>query len=200
MSPNPKPTWSSLPSPIPDSLKRRLAATIQSQVQNSNCFDCSARCRADWCSVTFGVFVCLDCSGKHRNFGVHISFVRSLEMDKLSANQILSLLLGGNLHARTIQSNQPKGSVEWYTSRAADKYRELLNEKVEEEMRKACELWDNEEQFDIVGKAAEGLDKTESAKVSTNHRDDQASQTVIQSPPPLIFSATGGKLKPGWAK
>lgn len=32
--------------------------------------------------LSYGIFICLECSGLHRSFGVHLSFVRSVTMDK----------------------------------------------------------------------------------------------------------------------
>ncbi|KAJ6823684.1 ADP-ribosylation factor GTPase-activating protein AGD3 [Iris pallida] len=47
---------------------------------NHICADCSAS-EPDWASLNLGILVCIECSGVHRNLGVHISKVRSLTLD-----------------------------------------------------------------------------------------------------------------------
>uniref|UniRef100_A0A0D9VIM2 Uncharacterized protein n=1 Tax=Leersia perrieri TaxID=77586 RepID=A0A0D9VIM2_9ORYZ len=46
--------------------------------------DSCAECRSpdpDWASLNLGILFCIECSGAHRNLGVHISKVRSLRLD-----------------------------------------------------------------------------------------------------------------------
>lgn len=42
---------------------------------NDLCAECSAP-EPDWASLNLGILVCIECSGVHRNLGVHISKVR----------------------------------------------------------------------------------------------------------------------------
>lgn len=47
-------------------------------------------------TLYIGGLCCLECSGAHRRLGTHISFIRSVELDSLTENEVKALEVGGN--------------------------------------------------------------------------------------------------------
>lgn len=76
-------------------LKKRLKA-LMALPQNQICSDCPEK-KPTWASLivpppgappgtqSIGAFCCLECSGSHRRLGVHISFVRSVNLDSCTS-------------------------------------------------------------------------------------------------------------------
>ncbi|KAJ8365816.1 hypothetical protein SKAU_G00146470 [Synaphobranchus kaupii] len=74
---------------------------------NKYCADCEAK-GPRWASWNLGVFICIRCAGIHRNLGVHISRVKSVNLDQWTPAQIQSVQDMGNTRARqTYEANLP---------------------------------------------------------------------------------------------
>uniref|UniRef100_A0A3Q2QWK9 Small ArfGAP 1 n=1 Tax=Fundulus heteroclitus TaxID=8078 RepID=A0A3Q2QWK9_FUNHE len=68
---------------------------------NKYCADCEAK-GPRWASWNLGVFMCIRCAGIHRNLGVHISRVKSVNLDQWTTEQIQSMVDMGNTRARKL--------------------------------------------------------------------------------------------------
>ncbi|XP_029592093.1 stromal membrane-associated protein 2 [Salmo trutta] len=78
-----------------------VLTSLLSLEENKFCADCESK-GPRWASWNLGIFICIRCAGIHRNLGVHISRVKSVNLDQWTQEQIQCVQEMGNAKARRL--------------------------------------------------------------------------------------------------
>jgi hypothetical protein len=109
-------------------IKKQLEE-LYTEESNSTCFDCDSK-PAHWASISNGIFLCLDCSGEHRGYGIGVSFIRSVTMDQWTQEQVNIMKAGGNQRLRdfltTYEMPENIDKKQIYCSKLMHYYRKQL--------------------------------------------------------------------------
>uniref|UniRef100_A0A7N8XLW5 ArfGAP with SH3 domain, ankyrin repeat and PH domain 2b n=1 Tax=Mastacembelus armatus TaxID=205130 RepID=A0A7N8XLW5_9TELE len=86
---------------IVQELTKAIVAEVKRMSSNDSCCDCGAA-GPTWLSTNLGVLICIECSGIHREMGVHYSRIQSLDLDVLGTSELLLVKNVGNANFNEI--------------------------------------------------------------------------------------------------
>mmetsp|Transcript_36140 Transcript_36140/g.62034 ORF Transcript_36140/g.62034 Transcript_36140/m.62034 type:complete len:362 (-) Transcript_36140:40-1125(-) len=148
---------------------------------NDNCADCGQK-GPRWASVNLGIFVCIRCSGIHRNMGTHISKVKSVSLDKWQPDMVEQVKRIGNLNARKIYEGRlPAG---FHRPRESDTYaiEQWIRDKYDRK-----KYYDADAAVAVVSGATEPPKSNTAAPSSKPRRSKPQSQPAQPKASPNLF-------------
>uniref|UniRef100_A0A8C2EVT8 ArfGAP with SH3 domain, ankyrin repeat and PH domain 1a n=1 Tax=Cyprinus carpio TaxID=7962 RepID=A0A8C2EVT8_CYPCA len=115
-----------------DNLEDLTKAIIEDVLRmpgNEVCCDCGAP-EPKWLSTNLGILTCIECSGIHREMGVHISRIQSMELDKLGSSELLlAKNVGNSSFNEILEGNLPSPSPKPAPSSDMTERKEYINAK-----------------------------------------------------------------------
>ena len=185
--------------------QQTLVNYIRNIPSNNMCCDCGGSTDVTWLSTNFGVIVCIECSGIHREMGVHITKIQSLTLDNIGTSQLLVSRTMSNerfnkiMEATTTRKLEPNSTMEERKEYIRAKYidRAFIQPYCSNARELVAELEaaiDNHSVEDLLQASAEcqilGCDLTDPLPNSVSRERSNC----VSSPPLQRFISIIGKL------
>jgi len=170
---------------VPNDIRDEVMSNILAKPQNQICFDCGSKA-PKWSSPYLGIVIRYECAARHRSYGTHISFVRSVDLDKWNRKQLKSLELTGNSFTKERFNDLGVpliGNIYDYNNAMVLKVRQEIADKVKETLKPdEYKAKDNENKEDdsnkIVFEEKEDIKEDKPKKVDNEEKPKKEDNEV----------------------